>query len=435
MLPTAAGAWPRQQPDGPVETTSIPASRERGLDMILVDAETMPAEPELAPDFQEVVDESFTGAPVDLLKPMHHLYTDLRRQLMRYQMKWSGLPQVQVPEGAPMAAGSKDPRVADLRERLGLSRAGGFDKALAAKLTDYQRAHGLGADGKAGAGTLASLNRGAGYYEKLILLNMERARRLPAPGTVGKYILVDAGSARMWMYEDGRPVDSMKVIVGAPATETPMMAAMMRFANVNPYWNVPPDLVQKLIAPRVLADGRTYLDDRGYEVLESWRVDAPVVDPMTIDWAAVAEGREEIRVRQLPGGANSMGKIKFMLPNQYGIYLHDTPKKELFGEEKRWLSNGCIRLEDAQRLAQWIFGDMPEPSDPAREDQVDLDETIPVYITYMTVGADAGETVFRADPYERDAPLLERFAGVQGSAGEAEDAGETGDSRETASAQ
>lgn len=393
----------------PIQTVSIPASRQLGLDMILLDADEMPEEPERARSFSGVQEEALSGAPIDLLTPVHHLYTDLRRQLVRYQMDWSKLPQVRIPAGGGlMKLGSSDPRLPILRERLGLEREGGFDETLRSRLIAFQEAHGLKGDGAAGAGTLEVLNRGAAHYERLIMLSMERARRLPAPAP-GKYILVDSGSARLWMYENGQPVDSMKVIVGAAKTETPMMAALLRYASVNPYWNVPWDLVQTLIAPRVLKDGPTYLSDRGYEVLDSWEDDAKVVDPTTIDWKAAANGSLELRVRQLPGPANSMGDIKFMMPNEYGIYLHDTPNKVLFDKDDRWISNGCVRVEDARRLARWIFGEMPKGSNPKKEERVELETPMPVYMTYLTVSAEADGLAFRGDPYNRNAALVARF--------------------------
>jgi len=385
---------------------------QQGLDMMLIDAEAMPQEPELAADVPQSEDVSWSGAPVDLLKPIHHIYTDLRRQLIKYQMTWSSLPQVRVPEaGHPLDAGASNSRISTLRERLGLTAAGSYDPELQGRVVAFQAAHGLEATGKADAQTLVALNRGAAYYERRLLLNMERARRLPPPGgSVSRYILVDVGSARLWMYEQGQPVDTMKVIVGKAASETPMMAALLRYASVNPYWNVPPDLVASLIAPKVIAGGASYLKDRRYEVLDSWESDAKVIDLGTVDWQAVASGKQELRVRQLPGGANSMGAIKFMLPNEYGIYLHDTPNKAVFADDNRWVSNGCVRLEDAARLARWVFGEMPRGANSDQEDYVPLEKAIPVYMTYLTVGSAANGPVFRADPYDRDRVVLERFA-------------------------
>ena len=128
-------------------------------------------------------------------------------------------------------------------------------------MKEFQAVHGLKDDGIAGAGTIDALNRGAEYYEQLIIINMERAKRLPAPEEQPKYAIVDAGDARLSMWENGRKVDEMKVVVGKAETATPMMAAYIKYASVNPYWNVPPELVRNLIGPRIVAQGVSYLTD------------------------------------------------------------------------------------------------------------------------------------------------------------------------------
>ena len=195
------------------------------------------------------------------------------------------------------------------------------------------------------------------------------------------------------------------LIFGAAETKTPMMAVLMRNAKMNPYWNVPPELSRSLTARRIQQQGLSYLDQFHYEVLSDWTAGAQIIDPKTVNWRAIASGREEptIRVRQLPGPWNSMGEMKFEMPNEYGIYLHDTPNKELFDQDDRWLSNGCVRLEDYRRFATWVFGRMPQETSE-REQQVDLPSPVPVYMTYLTVGRDLdGNIVFRDDPYGFDA--------------------------------
>ncbi len=295
------------------------------------------------------------------------------------------------------------------RERLGLGAGDKFDQPLAAAVKEYQRVHGLKDDGIVAAGTIASLNRGAEHYERLIIVNLERARRLPTPEESRRYILVDSGSARLWMYENGQPVDSMKVVVGTKETETPMLAALLRYISLNPYWNVPPELASNMVAKNVLEQGLTYLQERDYEVLSDWTEDAQVIDPALIDWQAVREGRSEIKLRRKPGPWNSMGAMKFMLPNDYGIYLHDVPDKEQFKKDERWTSNGCVRVEDAKRLATWLFGDVPEPQSGQPEEKVDLPEPVAVYMTYLTVGTTADGVTFRPDRYGRDAAVLARY--------------------------
>src|SRR5688572_18528407 len=387
----------------PIEPIDLPPSVEQGVDMIYIDPEIAPRLDDANVAMHQISFEEWAGAPLDLFLPVNPIYTDLRRGLVRYRQRWGDLPQFQMPAGPGMKLGSDGVNVAALRQRLGLPPGTKYDQQLANVVKDYQQAHGLKADGVAGGGTVASMNLGARHYERLIIVNLERARRLPLATERGRYILVDVGAAKLFLYENGRPVDSMKVIVGKAETATPMMAAQMRYASVNPYWNVPPELVISLIAPNVLKQGMTYLKDRRYEVLSDWSDEAAALDPTTIDWQAVAAGQKVIRVRQLPGGGNSMGSVKYMMPNDFGIYLHDTPNKAVFADENRWISNGCIRVEDAQRLAAWLMGGLPEPRDPDRPERVDLRQPVPVYITYLTAAATPQGVAFRGDPYRRDA--------------------------------
>lgn len=233
-----------------------------------------------------------------------------------------------------------------------------------------------------------------------LLTSLERSRAFP---TKGRYVVVDAASARLWMVEDGRMVDSMKVIVGKPTSQTPMIASVIHYATLNPYWNVPPDMVRKLIARNVLSQGTGYLKAHGYQLLSGFGDDPEVLSPGDVDWRAVADGRANIRVRQLPGPGNSMGHLKFGFANDSGIFLHDTPKKELFADSDRDLSNGCIRLEDAERLGRWLLGREPETASTAPEQHVLLPRSVPVFVTYLTAHAEGGQLTYIDDIYSRDA--------------------------------
>jgi L,D-transpeptidase YcbB len=217
-----------------------------------------------------------------------------------------------------------------------------------------------------------------------------------------RYIIVDSGSARLWMVEDGRIVDSMKVIVGKPTTQTPTLGSVIYYATLNPYWNVPPDLVRSLTAQRVLEQGLTYLSTRGYQVITKYGDGAELLNPAKINWKAIAAGEETVAVRQLPGPANSMGHLKFGFANPQDVYLHDTPEKNLFGESNRNLSNGCIRLEDAQRLGRWLLGREPTTDSSQPEQHLLLPQPVPIYLTYLTAHADDGQLSFVDDIYSRD---------------------------------
>ena len=243
----------------------------------------------------------------------------------------------------------------------------------------------------------------------LLALNLERARALPA--AQGRYIIVNASAAQLTMYDDGQAVDTMRVVVGKPIHPTPVMAALIRYASLQPYWNVPPDLAAERIAPNVLKDGKAYLKAKGYQTLSSWDDDAIVVSPDSVDWAAVAAGKQEVRLRQLPGPSNAMGKMKFMFPNAQGIYLHDTPDKNLLGEETRMFSGGCVRLEDAARLARWLFDGEPPSTKSARPEQrVDLPTPVPVFLTYLTAVPSDGGVAYLPDVYNRDQAAMAALA-------------------------
>jgi murein L,D-transpeptidase YcbB/YkuD len=402
-----------------LEPIDLPPAIEQGVDMIYIDEELVPR----AVHDNADVGMSFaawSGAPVDMFTSVNPIYTELRRGLVRYQQRWGPLPQLEIPSGPTLKTGMSGDRVTALRSRLGLSDGDKFDAGLAAQVKEFQSVHGIKPDGIAGAGTVEALNRGAQYYEQLIIINMERAKRLPSPEEQRKYVLVDAGDARLSMWDNGRKVDEMKVVVGKAETATPMMAAYIKYASVNPYWNVPPELVRSLVAPRVAAQGVSYLTDREYQVLTDYSDDAQTIDPHTVDWQAVVDGGQDVRLRRLPSPANSMGMMKFMLPNYFGIYLHDSPEKEHFTKNELWISNGCVRVEDYKRFAAWLFnGAVPKGHNPKVEEEVDLPKPVPVYMTYLTAQPTATGVQFMPDHYGRDAHLMERFgpqltAAVQG---------------------
>ncbi|MBB4860397.1 murein L,D-transpeptidase YcbB/YkuD [Novosphingobium chloroacetimidivorans] len=231
-----------------------------------------------------------------------------------------------------------------------------------------------------------------------LALNLDRARLLPGPYV--RHIEVDASSGQLWFYEAGRQVGTMRVVVGARETQTPMMAGSLQWAILNPYWNVPTYLARNSIAPKVLA-GRSLASLR-MEALTDWSANARVVPESAIDWQAVAAGTQEVRLRELPGTANSMGRVKFLFPNDEGIYLHDTPRRDLLAKPDRHFSNGCIRLENAGLLGRWLLQRPVPTATRQREQAVPLPLQVPVYLTYLTATGDKTGLAFRPDVYGRD---------------------------------
>ena len=237
--------------------------------------------------------------------------------------------------------------------------------------------------------------------EAIVRLNLARARAIqPAER---RYIIVDTASARLWAIDGDRVEGPMRVIVGKTGMPTPMLASRIRYVVLNPFWNVPPDLARDR-AKRVLREGPGLIAAQRLQILSDWSDAARPIPPSAVDWRGVAAGRKTLRLRQLPGGANVMGAVKFMMANPLGIYLHDFPDKALFARADRRLSSGCVRLANAAGLLRWVYrGRPPAPAGRAPEQRVNLPEPVPVYITYLTVlpGGPEGLT-FQVDPYRRD---------------------------------
>ena len=236
-----------------------------------------------------------------------------------------------------------------------------------------------------------------------VVANLDRARPMPAKG---RFALVNNANQMLYMYENGVPVDSMKVIVGDNGKKynlpTPMIASIIYYTIHNPYWNAPDHLVKKNIAPLYLQQGMSYLKWRGYQVMSDWTTNASVIPASEVDWKGVAAGNVHIRVRQDPGPDNFMGHLKFPFANPEDIYMHDSPEKELFAHKDRMLSNGCIRLEDAKRFGRWLLGHDPVAPSTQPEYAEQLSSPVPVFVTYLTAQPQDGQLTFLPDVYGLD---------------------------------
>lgn len=359
-----------------------------------------------APDIQEIGQDR--GRDGDKDRPLaglqsqeNFLASEFARAIALFDRKWGDLPQTQLLFLRPLKQGAVGKDVASLRQRLGMPAGDIFDASLAEKIFAYRRDHGL-ADGFAYDDKIfISLNKGHEFYRHKLSINYQRASELP--NNLGKrFILVDAAEQQLYMYEGQRVIDTMRVIVGKPDEATPMMAGLIRYSVLNPYWNIPPDLTRDRYAPKVIMGGKAYLQRTGFEALSDWTENARILSPDEVDWHAVARGDKELRLRQRPGPGNGMGNIKFMFPNDFGVYLHDTPGKALFNEKSRTLSAGCVRVEKPWLLAQWLYGERPQISDNIAEHIVPLDEPVPVYLTYFTAVPTQFGFHFRDDIYDRD---------------------------------
>jgi murein L,D-transpeptidase YcbB/YkuD len=232
---------------------------------------------------------------------------------------------------------------------------------------------------------------------------LNRLRLIPASG---RAVVVDVPSARLLMIEDGRVVDSMKVIVGKKSGATPILASTIHYVTFNPYWHIPQDIARVRVAPVVLKRGVAYLKLARYETVAAFggEKEQPI-DPTTVDWKAVTSGDAEVHVRQLAGPQNMMGRMKIGFANDYGVFLHDTPDKKLFAREKRFLSHGCIRLERPEKLASWLLGREATPPNDDSELNVRIEKGVPIYLSYMSARpAEGGTLAFAEDIYGLDTP-------------------------------
>ena len=347
-------------------------------------------------------DEFLAMFPSATRLPDNPLAVGMEAALARFDAEWGSLPAITLQEGSTLSPGATGARIARLRERLGLPAGTEFDNELAARIADYRAAHDLPVSNRIDNTLIASLNRGHAYYRALADLNLRRFKLLPSD--LGeRYVIVDLTTQELRMVENGQTVDRMKVVIGKPSTQTPVMAGVLRYTVLNPYWNVPYDLAQDNVARKYLAQGRPYLRRTGFKVLDD---NGNVMDPGAVDWKGAANGDVKITVRQDPGPGNGMGAAKFMFPNSLGIYLHDTPSRALFDQEERMFSAGCIRVEDYARFGSWLHGAMPTAPRNAAEQRVDVPDPVPVYVTYFTAVPTETGFDFREDIYGRDAPRL-----------------------------
>ncbi|MEO7813845.1 MAG: L,D-transpeptidase family protein, partial [Sphingomicrobium sp.] len=236
-----------------------------------------------------------------------------------------------------------------------------------------------------------------------VTLNLERSRILPGNG---KFIFVNTAEQRLHMMENGQEVSSMKVVVGNKVDyklPTPIIASTMYYAIANPYWHVPPHLIRKF-APNIAKGPDAYFKAHGYELISDFSEHPTILAPSSVDWKGVAAGTVSVNMRQNPNSQNSMGKMKFPFPNREGIYLHDTPHKEYFALANRAKSNGCIRVEDYRRLANWVFGRDMAAVGSGPEQHISLPRGIPVYVTYLTMVPGASGIVSFEDKYGWDRP-------------------------------
>lgn len=355
------------------------------------------------------------AASIGAMRPPEPDYAALQKELARFRdlVAKGGWPKV--PDGRALKRGDTDSpqRLAILRTRLAAegfavaaitpsidsgsqakpsatSAANVYDAGLAAAVAQFQARHGIVVDSSLGSETVGSLNVPAGYRLGQIAANMERYRWMPR-SLGSRYVLVNVPAFHLEAFDSGQKVLEMKVIVGQEYEDkaTPVFSDSMETVVFRPYWNITPDIQAKEIEPKIAADPG-YMDSENLEYYKDGGV---------------------TRIRQKPGEKNALGLVKFLFPNDFNIYLHDTPQHELFNKDVRAFSHGCIRIEKPAELAQWVLGWDAARVQQAMQDGPDntsvrLPRKLPVYITYATAYFRDGQLYFGNDLYHRDDKMV-----------------------------
>jgi murein L,D-transpeptidase YcbB/YkuD len=366
--------------------------------------------------FQETLDTGDIAALLDEVAPTNPYYRRLRLALAEYRTVAASGGWPVIPDGPTLAPGARGPRVAALRGRLeasgdlaGFSSADPdlFDESMVEAVVRFQRRHGLDEDGKAGPKTLAALNVPVEARIDQIRANLERDRwvfrDLP-----DDFIIVNIAGFELTLVRGGTAVWTTRVQVGKTIHKTPIFASQMTYLVFNPTWTVPPGILRNETLPAIRKDPE-YLAENDMVIIDS---DGSVVDPATVDF----NGGFPYMIRQEPGPKNALGRVKFMFPNPYFIYLHDTPSKRLFARSERAFSHGCIRTENPLDLAELVLAGT-EGWDRTRIDRVVdsgvtttvmLDNPLAVLLLYWTADVQPdGSVEFREDIYGRDARIIE----------------------------
>jgi L,D-transpeptidase YcbB len=357
------------------------------------------------------------------LRPGQDSYARLRQALAWYRELLSKDEWPRVSTGLPLKKKYASDRVVELRKRLAASGDLEADEARGGRLFDeklekaaiiFQKRHGLKADGIVGSVTLGALNVPLKQRIRQMELNMERLRWILG-NPEQRSIVVNIADFKLAVIENGKSILSMKVVVGKPYQSTPVFTANMTYLVINPSWNIPDGIARDEILKKIRKDPHC-LAKQNIKVLRGWGSREEEINPGTIDWSVVTADTLKYRFRQEPGSLNPLGRIKFMLPNRFDVYLHDTPSRRLFSENVRTFSHGCTRVEKPIELAEYVLRHAPgwtrekllSAIERGAEQKIMIPDPLNVHFLYLTAWVDErGVLQFRNDVYGRDKLLDE----------------------------
>ena len=362
----------------------------------------------LAKILQRILYDDKLKRLVDELQPRHFGYLKLKLALLKYQkIKQSGCWHG-IPAGVKMRKGDCGKRIAALRSLLIIlgdlkgphnNNQECFDEVLEDGVKMFQARHGLKVDGIIGSKTLATLNVPVEDRIRQIRLNMERWRWLPQDLGESR-LVVNTANFELNVIKDDQTIKSIRAIVGKMRRPTPVLSRKITYLELNPYWNVPHKIALNDILPCIKKDPN-YLADKNIRIFENWQADAREVDSESIDWSAITNKNFIYKLRQDPVNSNALGRVKFIFPNEFSIYLHDTPTRELFNMTKRTFSSGCIRIEEPIELAAyllqenttWDLEKLITAVNSRKTEIIILPDPINIHILYWTAWVDQDGTI------------------------------------------
>lgn len=379
--------------------------------------------PPLEATLERIAADGSAGKVIESRKPTHFIYVGLKRALaeLRAVADKGGWPIV--PRGRAIRPGVADPRIPAIRARLaatgelkgGASASTAYDPGLRKAVELFQERHRLDPNGLIDKDVIDAMNVSAAARADQVRVNMERARWV-LPGLSDEFLLVNLPAFKAYLIRAGRNSWEARTQVGDEGKQTPSFRSTMRTIVLNPDWTVPPMIIHDEVF-KGMQGGKNYLAKKGLVVTDK---NGKEVDPGSVDWSqADAEGFP-YTIKQPPGDDNALGKVKFLFPNPYSIYLHDTPSKASFEAENRTFSHGCIRLEHPLELAQILLSGQDSWSDSKIQEAIATGETqnvalehpISVVIVYWTVSVGAtGEIRYMKDIYSLDPPVLAALNG------------------------
>lgn len=362
------------------------------------------------------------------LRPNHPQYDRLRKILKAYRLLAvrGGWPAIS--KGPTMKPNMVDGRIVELRANmagkgynglLDVNRPDVYDDRVAKAVSHFQARNGLENDAVVGPKSLAALNISAEERVSQIIVNMERWRWLKRE-LGSRHVLVNQAGFKMQLVVHGKTVDERRVIVGKAYHKSPMFSDTIRYLDFNPTWTVPRSIAGNEILPKLRQDPG-YLARNNYKIYTSWKADAPAMNAHSINWSDVTSKRFPYKIVQQPGERNALGRVKFMFPNSFNVYLHDTPSRALFARAERALSHGCIRVEHPIEFAEILLKADKGTSrskidailDGKKRTRVSLKQPVPVHLTYFTVWVNGkGTPAFFTDVYKRDKLVAKVFFGA-----------------------